>query len=190
MSIMRVTISSTYVGQVFQNVLHFSNPDGAASHLQIRDDLFNFFLVSLRNLQNIGHVYTQLHVQTVSTPQDIATIFPITAAGAFSGAGAHVCIAAVFSIRTGTPGRHGHGRFYMGGVQQDSVVNSAMAAGTQASYALRAGEIVTRYNASGPSLLILGVAPRDDPSAFIPMTNIVVRPVYGIQRRRNIGVGG
>lgn len=190
MSIMRVTLSGIFVGQGCQNVLHFENPDGALNHEAIRNDIANFFLVSLRNLQNIGYVWTQIKVQTVSPATDVATVWPISSPGVFSGDGAHVSLAALFSIRTNTPGRQGHGRFYMAGVHVTSVINSVMPAATQTSYATRAGEIVARYKSGGTGPITLGVCPRLTPSDFKAMVAIVVRPVLGIQRRRNIGVGG
>src|SRR6266478_6455767 len=191
MSVMRVIMDGLYLAKKCQNVLHFNNPDGASSHENIRDELIAHWLPILRNMQNNGLSYTQVSIQTVSSPPDVASLFPLSGqSGALSGAGAPSVLCGLFSIRTSFPGRHGHGRFYSFGVHQDSVLNGVFQSGALAAYVTAANSLVDRYKTGGTGPITLVVCPRADPSSFHPMTAIIVRPVFGIQRRRNIGVGG
>lgn len=191
MSIMRVVFDAIVLGQKCQNVVHFSNPDGAVSDIGIRDELVANWIPILRNVQNAGCSWVQVSIQRVSAPATTASIFPLSGQnGSLSGAAAPPVLSGLFSIRTTVPGRHGHGRFYLFGLHQDSILNGAFHPDALAAYVTRANSLVARYKAGGTGPIILGVAPRADPSAFLSCTSIVVRPTFGVQRRRNIGVGG
>lgn len=190
MTTMRVTASGIFLGQLNQNVWHFNNPDGGLTHDQVKQEVLDNFIFYLRNLQNAGYSWTSMIVQKVDGTPDLPTVYSLSGqAGVFSGAGAHVCLAALFSIRTPQPGRHGHGRFYMGGVHGSSVVDSVMPSATLTNYQSKAASIVARFKVGGAGPLQLVVCRRSNPADKFFMTDIVVRPVFGIQRRRNIGVG-
>jgi hypothetical protein len=190
MSIHRLIFTGTFLGQKCQNVLHVSNPDGALSNLAIRDEMLANFIPRLRNVQNNQASWVQLSVQRVGLTPGIAEIFPLTGqVGSLAGNGASPFVAGVFSIRTGTPGRHGHGRFYLFGVHGASISNGAFESGAFASYQTQALNIEGRFKEGGTGPLDLGVAPRGNEDNFIPMTALIVRSIFGVQRRRNFGVG-
>lgn len=190
MSKMRVVITGLILGQRCQNVLHFDNPDGGLNDAQVRDEILANFVARLRNVQNAGLSYTELTVQKVDPPAAPISVFPLAGAnGSLAGAAAPPVLAALCSIRTAVAGRHGHGRFYGFGVHGESVSNGAFQAGALAAWQGEANFIVGRFGSGGTGPLRLGVAPRSDPTAFITCTSIVVRATFGIQRRRNIGVG-
>ncbi len=190
MSIIRVVISATILGQKVQNVLHFNNPDGALNNLAVKDELVGNFIPVLQNLQNNGLSYASLSVQQL-TPLQPIEVFSITGAGtgSLAGAPAHPSLCGLFSIRTGTAGRRGHGRFYMFGVHGDSVSNGVVQSGAFGAYVNAATTLTGRYNATGTRPLQLGVCSRANPDDFKVMTALIARPTFGIQRRRNIGVG-
>ena len=78
----------------------------------------------------------------------------------------------------------------MFGVHQDSVLNGQVQSSALGAYQTAANNIVARYTAGGSGPIQFGVCPRSNPADFKTVTAIVARPVFGVQRRRNIGVGG
>jgi hypothetical protein len=191
MAIVRIIFDGLILGQRCQNVLHFSNPGGAGSDIAIRDELLAHWVPILRNIQNEHLSWTAVSIQTLTPTMTTATVFPLSGqVGSLAGAAAPPPLCGLFSIRTGVAGRHGHGRFYLFGVHQESVENGVLQSGAFGAYQTAANSLVARYNASGSGPIILGVAPRGSPSDWIACIDIVVRPTFGIQRRRNIGVGG
>lgn len=191
MSIHRVIFTATMLGQRFQNVLHFENPDGALSNAAMRDELLTNFVARLRNLQNNALVWQSMSIQKVDGVPDEAEVFILSGhVGSLVGNPAPTVLCGLFSIRTGVAGRRGHGRFYMFGVHGDSVANSVVQSGALAAYVTEANFITNRFKGGGSGPITLGVCPRSNPGDFLSMTNLIPRPVFGIQRRRNIGVGG
>src|SRR6187549_1948016 len=172
MGIVRVVMTATFLGQRCQNVLHFLNPDGALTHLEISEELKPNFITQLRNVQNNQCSWTQISVQNVGT-----------------GAGAVPAICPVVSIRTGTAGRHGHGRFYIMGLHAESIANGTFQTDALAAYQTYVNNIKNRYKSGGTGPITMVVCPRSDPMSYHVMTDLIVRSIFGIQRRRNIGVG-
>jgi len=191
MSIVRVIMTGSILGQKMQNVLHFQNPDGALTNLQISEELKPNWITVLRNVQNNQLQWTEISVQRVDSPGFAADVYTVTAApGSLSGSAALTFACPVVSIRTGVAGRAGHGRFYIFGLHGDSVSNGAFQSGAFAAYQTYVGNLKNRYKSGGTGPIVLGVCPRNNPVDFKPMTDLIVRPIFGVQRRRNLGVGG
>lgn len=190
MSIHRVTLTATYFNQRIQNVLHFKMLDGAMTDAQILDEVKTNFVQQLKALQNIGLLYQTISTQRISGNPSVPSILSIVGfTGDLAGPGYHPSIAGIFSIRTAMFGRHGHGRFYLGGVHGQSVLNGVFETNAFAAYTVKAGLLTSRYKVAGTGPLILGVMPPNQPNNFVDMTELRVMPTFGIQRRRNIGVG-
>lgn len=193
MTIERVIITGLYHGQRIQNVLHFKNQDGTLTPFQVADEVKTNFVTQLKALQNFHYQYQYISVQAVDTstpaPPFQQSILGFT--GDFSGQGYHNAIAAIFSIRTAISARRGRGRFYMGGVHGASVVDSIMEAGASGAYATKAAILTARFKLGGTGPLVLGVFPRNSTSSadFVSMVQLIHREIFGVQRRRNIGVG-
>lgn len=193
MSIVRVVITGLILGQKCQNVLHFLNPDGSLAHDAIRDDLITHWINNLKTIQNAGLSYTQMTVQTVADTPDVMSIFPLTGlVGSLSGEAAPTFVGGLFSLRTGVPGRRGHGRFYMFGVHMDSIENGVVQSSALTAYAVVAAALFAAYgDPGGSSALTLMIGPRsNDSTDYLTVTTIIPRAIFGVVRRRNIGVGG
>lgn len=191
MPVFRCIPTAIVLGQRCQMVLHFLTGAGTNLEAFVSNELITNFFPSLRNLQNNGCAYSSLSVQQVTAPIQPAQVFSMLGtSGSLSGAIAPSVLCGLFSIRTATSGRKGHGRFYMFGVHQDSVLNGVVQSGALAAYQNAANAIVNRYKVGGTGPIVLGVCPRSNPADFKSVTSIIARPVFGIQRRRNIGVGG
>lgn len=190
MSIMRVTLTGTYLGQRCQNVIHFKNPDGALNNVAVREEVLGSLVIPIRSLQNNQATWVQMEVQKVDSPAGVVDVFALSGhVGSLSGGGAPSFLAALVRIKTATAGRHGHGRFYVWGVHGASVANGVFESGAFSAYGTTFATMTNRFKTGGTGPLIMGVAPRSSPIDFIPMTALVVPSVFGVQRRRNIGVG-
>jgi len=191
MSIVRVVMTGSILGQRVQNVLHFNNPDGALSNFAISEELKPNWITVLRNVQNNQLQWVEISVQRVDTAGFSADVFTVTAAaGSLSGPAALTFACPVVSIRTGVAGRAGHGRFYIFGLHGESIDNGSFESGAFAAYQVRVNDLKNRYKSGGTGPITLGVCSRSNPIDFKPMTDLIVRPVLGVQRRRNLGVGG
>jgi hypothetical protein len=191
MAIMRVTFTGTYLGQRCQNVLHFLNPDGALTDVEIREELLGNFVIPLRSLQNNQATWTVMQVQRVDGTPTVPSVFALSGhVGSLSGDGAPSFLAALVRIVTGVSGRHGHGRFYIWGVHGASVANGVFQSGALSAYGTTMATMTNRFKLGGGTGPIqMGVAPRSTPTDFIGMSSLVVPSIFGVQRRRNIGVG-
>lgn len=191
MSIVRVITSQSLWGQLVQNVMHFQNPDGALSALEIKDEVFTSLWTRLRNHQNTNLIYNSMSVQIVDSSGHSPDVFSLGGLhGSLDGDSYHPSIAVLFSIQTAFGGRHGHGRFYMCGLHFDFIEHGVIRPDIFALYQGDATFIANRFKSGGSGPLTLGVCPRSDPSDFKGMTDLIAKPTVGIQRRRNIGVGG
>jgi hypothetical protein len=193
MTIERVTLYSTSLGQHYQNVLHFLNPDGALSHHDISEELKPNWISVIRNVQNNQLTWYQLDVQRVDIASQPVDRFPMDpAAGSLSGNIAPAVLCPLASIRTGVGGRRGHGRVYMPGLHGASVANGGWESGAFAAWVVKVANLETRYKSGGTGPITLGVYPRNvhDATAFLSCTALVLQAILGVQRRRNLGVGG
>ena len=191
MAIWKVVNSGLILGQRVQNVLHFITATTPFTETDVYNEFTANWMAPLRNLQNNGLSYTELAVQRIDSSGFALIQFPITGTnGALSGAAAPPVLCGLFSIRTAASGRAGHGRFYMFGVHQDSVLNGVIESGAYAAYQGVAVNLTNRFKQGGTGPMVLGVCPRSAPTNFKSMVSVVVRRQFGIQRRRNIGVGG
>lgn len=192
MSIMRCTITGIYLAQKCQNVLHFNNPDGALSHINIFDELAANYWGVIRNFMNNQAAFTELRVQKIDGVPDTPSVFPISGvAGSLSGGGAPSFLCGLVRIKTASSGRHAHGRIYQWGVHGESVSNGIFQSGAWADWQTRWTTVQNRYKTGGSGPITLGVIKRGSvtTSDFYPMTALVVPQIFGVQRRRNIGVG-
>jgi len=193
MTIERVTLYSISLGQHYQNVLHFLNPDGATSHFNISEELKPNWISVIRNVQNNQLTWYQIDVQRVDIAGQPIDRFPMdAAAGSLSGNIAPAVLCPLVSIRTGVGGRTGHGRVYMPGLHGASVANGGWESGALAAWAAKVALLQARYKSGGTAPITLGVYPRNvhDSTAFKSATSLVLQNIFGVQRRRNIGVGG
>src|ERR1044071_500400 len=191
MAVVRVTITMQMLGQSFQNVIHFAHVDGALTTDGVRAEVQTYLTTRLRNHQNVNLTYSTLSVQPLLPVLQPADVFSMAGAhGSLDGLPYHPSIAVLFSIRTAHAGRNGHGRWYMPGVHYDFVENGVLRPDIYALYQGDATYMTNAFKTGGVRPLTMVVCSRSNPADYKSMTQIVARQVLGIQRRRNIGVGG
>lgn len=187
----RVISSSELLGQHFQNVWHFTSEDGVLDETGVKDAVIPGMVTRLRNHQNANLIYSTMSVQQLLPTLQPASVFSMAGAhGSLDGQMYHPSVCVLFSIRTGTGGRKGHGRWYMPGLHFDHVENGVLRADIWALFQGDATFITNSYDGGTfASNLRMVVVTRENVADYRPMTTVVVRQVLGIQRRRNIGVG-
>lgn len=188
----RVIISATVYGQLCQNVLNFLTDVGFGTDEEdVKDNVLAQWVSEVRNVQNANTIYTTIGVQRIDVLQPLQVFSISGTVGSLAGAAAPTFTCGVFSIRTASAGRAGHGRFYMFGVHMESILTGALHPAAYAQYQTVAANLTTRFCTGGTQPLLLGVTSRTNPVAdFKGSTVILARQIFGVQRRRNIGVGG
>jgi hypothetical protein len=191
MSVYRMICRGKIFNQVCENVVHFfrEGPDELDFVIaKTRDD----WLPTLRNIQNANFNWFQVAGQKVSEPKSDLRIvnFP-NQPGSLSGPGAHPSLAILMSLRAACAGRRCRGRIYVPGVHGESVSEGQVQVGAFVAFSNVAGLIMTRFHHNGSDFrgIELVIAPRSDPTQFKVVTQVIPRQQFGIQRRRNIGVG-
>lgn len=188
----RVTLIGTYVGQTFNNVLNFDNTGAVMTAAQVADELIAFWVAQVRAQQTNNTIYTGVRVQPMEAGNPASVFKPVVLAGlktTFSGNMPFIC--GVLKIGTAFGGKQGRGRIYVPGLMGLGVTDGLF---TLAALTTINDQIVLPLNAqfnglTGTSALRLGVMGKAVSSPFHVMTNLSIRSVLGIQRRRQIGVG-
>jgi len=194
MSLFKAVIRGTYFNQICENVIHFSDNNTGSSE-DCAQKLRDVWCPTVRNLQNanFGWFFVSVSKLPESSTQWEAPVQLTFASqpGSLSGAGAHPALAWIFSLRKACAGRKCRGRIYLPGVHGESVVNGQAQDGAFTAANVVAGLMHDRFHASGNAFTgySLAVAERAEPYAHGTVEQIIVRRIFGIQRRRNINVG-
>lgn len=166
---------------------------GAPNETDLATDINNNWIELMRFLQNIEFQYTTITVQQMLPLKRNPVILDIhTKTGTLAGKGAHVGIAGIFSFRTINPTRKGRGRFFMGGVHEQSIDHSLVQAGALGQYTATAAQLTTRYASGGTGPYGLRVGPRTYANAadYLDVESILARNYFGLVHTRNVNVGG
>lgn len=191
MAIVRVTITGVMHGCTIQNVLHMRKFEPLSTDIAnlsglITSDWINVLRSQQVNLFN----YTQIMVQRLD-PLEQAFLTPVAIQGAIpTGTAWPTVMSVVLSFRTNTAGRSGRGRVYIGGLRNDASQNNVMNTSNLTAWQALADSLESRWCGANPTTTwSLGVCPRTNPAAFKEVTVISPKAVFGVQRRRNTGVG-
>lgn len=188
----RVTIIGTYYGQTFNNVLNMDNTGTVMNAAQVADDVLAFFVLVVKAWQSNLVTYTGIRVQPMEAGNPASAFKPITIVGAKGNLVVeNPFVAGVLKIGTAFGGKKGRGRIYLPGLTIHGIAGGLF---TTAGLAIVNDNIVLplfgSYNGpTGVGNLKLGVMGRAVDSPFHVMTNLQIRSVLGIQRRRQVGVG-
>jgi hypothetical protein len=179
------------LGQVIQNVFHIDDPGGSRTHEAIKDYMIVKFINVVKAAQVSAFTWEVCEVRQVGAGGQPVTSFALgVIAGTHGGAGILNVGAFIIQKRSGLSGRHNRGRFYLGGPRADWTSNNLINAAGVAGMAPILSNIKTGFITGGVGndmrMKILGKAPGSVPVA---LTDFVLAPGIGIQRRRNINVG-
>jgi hypothetical protein len=190
MPVYRVVITGLCFGQIHQNRLHFQAGNGGMELPDIATELSIQWTNSIRGLLMTEFKFTNIGVRNMTNPLEGSynlTIDQAGTGGSVPGNPLAQCI--VYRITTGTFGRTGRGRIFLGGVGNNISINGLVAGGPDGFYGAAWNNIRSKYLVGGTSELTLGVMTGDDVSTFKPALAITMSIFPGVQRRRRIGVG-
>lgn len=191
MSIKLVTLSMRQYGQLNQNRLYFSVPDGGLDEAQlaahIRDNWITHYKVMMVNDVQFFNV----NVRSVGQGQNLSFDLPVAVNGQQTPEPQRAPFASwVILLNTGLAGRKFRGRIYAPGMRQgDFQLGVITAGGVQlAELALTQLNLNFTSVATNPAATLVihgeGGEPHDT-----AVSHMSVRSTMGVQRRRNIGVG-
>lgn len=191
--ILKITITAIYMGQRCQNVFYLERPDWVDSmHDSLAQELRDQWVFRVKGQQNVGFQYQNIQVQKWSGTPDVPYLLDITGnTGALAGPGYHPSIAVIFTFRTGIATRKGRGRIYNGGVHGETPLNGVLHPSALGAWSIVAAQLTAIYSLTGSSSFTLQVGPPNthDQTQFNAVQQIICRPYFGIQRRRNINIG-
>lgn len=188
----RVICTGRIFSQRCQNVLHFDRANSNWTEVEYVNNILSDWLLFIRQLQNNNFQWTQISVQlgVSEVNPGVPLVFDISnQLGGLSGKPAPSFVAGILSLRTGFAGRSGRGRIYLPGIHDDSIANGQLEAGALQAFVNNCNTLKLRWCSGGskPVRLVVWSRNRDDGPREV--VNILPRQVFGIQRRRNIGVG-
>jgi len=78
MAVEEVTFVGTTLAGVQENVVHFYNPDGAATHAAIAADLQTNWINPLLNLHNNNFTWVSMNIRTVDPTGGVTSTHPVS----------------------------------------------------------------------------------------------------------------
>jgi hypothetical protein len=189
--IARVTITAVQHGSTIQNVVHMWKPEPEPNALQLLGPSVVTNWINVVRGQQVNLLkYTNVMVQQVdplgqgfNTATSILGNIP-------TGTGYPTFAAIILSFKTATPGRRGRGRVYMGGLRLDGGNNNTVEANTLLAWQTISATLKAKWTGGTPETgWNLVVIPRNDPTSHKFVIDIAPRSTFGVQRRRNTGVG-
>lgn len=190
--LVRVTIAQMQYGQIYENVIHFRDDSVTYDPTSIKGYIETHWIPAIKGQQASSVQYKTIYVRDISTAGTPTYNYPI----AINGGGGTVMncwgpAAAVYSIQTAVGGPHGRGRFYVSGWYVGNIYEGKFQVDVLGYFQATANTLIAKFITAGTLVgpLHLVVCPRLNPSAFNYATNIVVKSIPGVVRRRNIGVG-
>lgn len=193
MALYRAVVSGSLFGQLIQNVLHFHRADAPADGaFVLAQSLRDHFYAQIRLLVNSDMTFNLVQIYDAESISTLPVQLPMNLVGAW--ATHHVVwapLCAVFQIKTADAGRHGRGRFYISGQEQQGIFQGLWETNRQILMNSAASSIKGGYCDPSPSsMYTLGVMKRGGSTAdFRPAIDLIARPLPGTQGRRNIGRG-
>jgi hypothetical protein len=136
--------------------------------------------------------YTNILVQDMDDPLLAPFSLTIDRQGQWSASDRVPPFAALVVKKvTATGGRHGRGRMFFPGIAPDSFQDGQFTSGYLQQWIDNfTGPVMARYGPTGTSNLNFMLrANLPDGAILVPVISFQPRPILGVQRRRNIGVG-
>lgn len=195
MSFHRVTITYTYITVTMQNVVCVGNIDGLLSNQFIAQHFITNWIPPLLNLHQQGVRYSQIEVRDIrtATPRGVV-VLPVVGVGTGGPSQSPPDYAWKFQWRTGVFGRHGHGRYYVGGIPMNLFGNnmgiSQLAIDRATTWRTAVKEKFLAGGTQTPSGLFLALDHKDPQLQPFQITDVQLSMVCGIQRRRNFKTAG
>lgn len=193
--------TNTSIGTNAQNVIYMEADEVTSDPAVIGGILDNSFWGSsgatpeMRNWTSTNVKLYQIGLQRISPTPTGGVVY--TTAQNFGNAANVVkspVLGVLFTIKDGTPGRKGRGRFYHYGATQTILTDTGPTAGNIAPggpIGLTRSALLARFGPSATTPLKWKIFHRNEESAnqFTQVTSIAINPRTVVQRRRNYLIG-
>lgn len=188
----RVTLEQVFLSQIFNNVFYFEDSSNSKTRPQIASELTNFMLPIIRPAQSTSLQYTNWIIDDVYDIGGGGARLPVvpTTFGGLITTSTFLPACLLLALRTGFPVRNYYGRYYIGACNTGNITaqgrwNSGyLSAGTSIATGL-----LGRYGGSNPPSGLKMSVYSKKLNNWLNVTEILVRDIPAVQRRRNIGVG-
>jgi len=184
--------------QIIETVIHFraitAAPITNAQHISVADN----FLNSLKKIQTNRSTYPSFIVKQM-TPVgfDQIILAPTVVGGNFNEEPANNQLAIVFTKRTGVAGARHRGRMYVAGYPASAGLNTLAGGGLLTAVGTVAGELLAKFQEGGTDpTMVAGIYSKSiggtlpfTVAGWQPITKWEPQLLFGVQRKRKIGVG-
>lgn len=189
-NIFRVTLTQLLFSQTCQNVLHFTGPSADPLQMSaLADEVQSGWISQVRTTQAADVTYVDIGVRLLES-QFPAFHKTINVEGV-AGAQDHDIpfLASVWRLRGDVLGKKGRGRVYICGMDQGVSSKGLILSPTLIEWQNRCANILGVFGPSGTSSFRLVICPPRPPFSTVSVVNMSIAPIWGHQRRRNIGIG-
>lgn len=194
MGIYRAVMGGQLLGQTVQNVCHFEkggdwDPAQAQTLAQhLRDN----WITQIKSRLSTQMTWTGITIYDRLTPGRQPVVLAINLQGAqttFATQAVPFC-AVLMRFKTSQTGPSGRGRIYIPGAALNDYAGGNITAPAATAWQTILNTIGPMYTSNNPSSgFNLVLSGKQAPSATLNVTTIEIGGHYGVQRRRNIGVG-
>jgi hypothetical protein len=200
MSVWRATLTWLYVTDqvIAQNVLHMLDPSGTMTHTQVGSIIENQWWGSAAGLalramtiQNVTLNSIQLQRVDTTPPGGVLPYNTLKQGGGVVGTFWHEVVGFVFSIYDGGAGPAHRGRIYHFGTPSNANTRVGPSASNQNSFNLLRDDWLNKFGELPTSNLhwVIWHRGKQGDERWTKIKDIRLSPRFGIQRRRNPGVG-
>jgi hypothetical protein len=182
-----VVFSGVYYSQLWQHKMHFVQLDtfnGTAQSfcINLRENWVNI----QRGMQTSSVSFTSINAKRI-VGQLEQFVLPLQITGAHSPETQWITfVAGVIQKKTGVPGRAHLGRIYVPGIRGGGTQFGQLTANELTLWQAVCDDLVSEWVNPTPNGMKLVVK---HPEGFTEVTTLLMRPVLGCMRSRNIGVG-
>jgi hypothetical protein len=196
--IFQYTFIQNLPATIMETVIHFRARTLAAitnaQHIAVADN----WLASVARCQSNRVLYSQFRVKQM-TPLgfDQLLLIPTYGAGNVNEDPANNQLAIVFTKRTGVAGLRHRGRMYVGGFPITGGVQGLVGGSLTAAVGATAGELLAKFGEDGTDPTMCAGVYSKEIGGSLPFTLAGWQPItkwdpqllFGVQRKRKIGVG-
>jgi hypothetical protein len=187
MAIWEVVFSGTRYAQMWQNKLHFESLEGFAGDAQSISNLMDTHYVEpMKFLQTNETLWLSIAVKQLGG-SPVQFTKPLAKQGGQGGEPQNFTfVAGVVQKKTGLAGRANRGRIYVPGIRGGEHQGGVFTAPNLANWTTQLNLISAQFINPLPHSLRMVVK---HPEGSTPVSSLNMRPILGVMRTRNIGVG-
>jgi hypothetical protein len=189
MSLHKIIVSGLNYGQTHQNVIKMRCGPGLGTPIDIANDIVTNWINKVKVWQSSSYRWTNVLVRNLDDPNLAPFSLAVNILGAsFNSVQQPPMSAYVVKIQTAHAGKHGRGRWHVGGVTNDSQQEGLYTATFQTNFN---AQICAHWNTvyvAGQGREI-GIKEDHGEGDFFPATNFQLRPTVGAIQRRKVGRG-